>query len=117
MSSTRLEIGVPGKAPHHGRSIHPSVQRGTPKSIYIGDRSGFEVLAWLQDQPALRRLPLVVLTSSGQLDDVNRAYDLGANSYLVKPITTAALHDTVRAVHAYWIGLNRPAEIGKTGSA
>jgi CheY-like chemotaxis protein len=80
-------------------------------------RSGFEVLAWLQDQPALRRLPVVVLTSSGQLDDVNRAYDLGANSYLVKPITTAALHDTVRAVHAYWIGLNRPAEIGKTGSA
>lgn len=44
-------------------------------------RSGFEVLEWLRAQPGLRRLPVVVLTSSGQTEDVNRAYDLGANSY------------------------------------
>jgi CheY-like chemotaxis protein len=80
-------------------------------------RSGFEVLAWLQGQPALRRLPVVVLTSSEQTDDINRAYDLGANSYLVKPVTTAGLHDMVRGMHAYWIGLNQPAESDEAGNA
>jgi CheY-like chemotaxis protein len=43
------------------------------------------VLAWLRAQPGLKRLPVVVLTSSSQDEDVRRAYDLGVNSYLVKP--------------------------------
>src|SRR5579862_528893 len=47
--------------------------------------SGFELLSWVRAQPDLRRIPIVVLTSSSQNPDVNRAYDMGANSYLVKP--------------------------------
>ena len=46
---------------------------------------GFEVLFWLRQQPALRGLRVVVLTSSNRIADVNRAYRLGAHSFLVKP--------------------------------
>src|SRR5947207_15017530 len=54
-------------------------------------RSGLEVLAWVRQQPTLKRLPVVVLTSSEESADINRAYDLGANSYLVKPVAFDAL--------------------------
>ena len=48
-------------------------------------KGGFEVLEWVREQPALRFLPTVVLTSSRDTPDIDRAYELGANSYLVKP--------------------------------
>src|SRR5579883_202266 len=48
-------------------------------------RGGFEVLEWARQHPVYRKLPVVVLTSSSQYEDVDRAYSLGANSYLVKP--------------------------------
>ena len=48
-------------------------------------RGGFEVLDWLRRQPGLKRLMTVVLTSSAESPDINHAYDLGANSYLLKP--------------------------------
>src|ERR1041384_7763523 len=47
--------------------------------------SGLEVLSWIRNQPHLKRLPVILLTSSHESSDVNRAYDLGANSFLVKP--------------------------------
>src|SRR5438128_9444040 len=47
---------------------------------------GFEVLKWIRSQPELRRLIVVVLTSSEELRDVNQAYELGANSFMVKPM-------------------------------
>src|SRR5947208_11973317 len=47
--------------------------------------TGFEVLGWVRKQHNLRRLPVVIFSSSGELTDINRAYDLGANSYLIKP--------------------------------
>ena len=49
-------------------------------------RSGLEVLAWLKEQPNLKRLLVIVLTSSQEECDLSQAYDLGANSYLLKPI-------------------------------
>ncbi|RMD93131.1 MAG: response regulator, partial [Calditrichaeota bacterium] len=54
--------------------------------LKLPKKSGFEVLEWLQQQNTLHRLPVVVLTSSNQSSDINHAYDLGANSYLVKPV-------------------------------
>jgi CheY-like chemotaxis protein len=66
-------------------------------------KSGFEVLEWLRNQPVLRRLPVVVLTSSAQDPDICRAYDLGANSYLVKPVTLEALVQMVDALGLYWL--------------
>lgn len=68
--------------------------------------SGLEVLEWLRQQPRLKRLPVVVLTSSRENVDVNRAYDLGANSYLVKPVAFDGLMEMVRTLNQYWLILN-----------
>jgi CheY-like chemotaxis protein len=66
-------------------------------------RSGLEVLAWLRARAdSLKRLPVIVLTSSKQTSDINRAYDLGANSYLVKPVAFDGLLDLVKAFNSYW---------------
>jgi len=69
-------------------------------------KSGHEVLEWLRKQPMLKRLTVVVLTSSQQSSDINRAYDLGANSYLVKPVTFDALVEMVKTLNFYWVILN-----------
>src|SRR5207249_5534648 len=74
-------------------------------------KNGIEVLHWLRQQPALRRLPVVVLTSSKEPNDVNRAYDQGANSYLVKPLGFDALLNLVRSLNVYWLSLNEKAEV------
>ncbi len=75
-------------------------------------RSGLEVLEWLRGQPGLKRLPVVVLTSSAESRDINRAYDLGANSYLVKPVDFDALLQLVKGLGLYWLVLNAGPEIG-----
>lgn len=74
-------------------------------------RSGLEVLAWIGQQPSLRRLLVVVLTSSQENDDLDRAYDLGANSYLVKPIDFQDFVRLVELVDAYWLQLNQSPRI------
>jgi CheY-like chemotaxis protein len=74
-------------------------------------RSGHEVLAWLRQQPAIRRVPVTVLTSSRESADLNRAYDLGVNSYLVKPVAFDALLELVRLVRLYWLGLNERPDL------
>ena len=68
--------------------------------------SGLEVLAWIRNQPRLRRLPVILLTSSSQTADINRAYDLGANSFLVKPPDLDSLTQLVKTVAHYWVQTN-----------
>jgi CheY-like chemotaxis protein len=73
--------------------------------------NGFDVLDWLRRQPGLKRLLVTVLTSSDQPQDINRAYDLGANSYLLKPHNSEHLAEVVRQVQRYWLELNQcPAQ-------
>ncbi|MEP6514781.1 response regulator [Microcoleus vaginatus] len=77
-------------------------------------RSGHEVLVWLRQQPELKRLPVVMLTSSRQTLDVKRAYDLGVNSYLVKPVGFASLLEMMQSFREYWLNyteLPEPREI------
>jgi CheY-like chemotaxis protein len=69
--------------------------------------SGFEVLEWIRRQPGLKRLLTIVLTSSDEPHDINRAYDLGANSYLVKPCSIEHLTGIAEHLYNYWINLNR----------
>jgi len=66
-------------------------------------RSGFEVLEWLRSQPELKRTPVVILTSSKETVDINRAYELGANSYLLKPVTFEALQEMMKAINLFWL--------------
>ncbi|MBD2258309.1 response regulator [Pseudanabaena sp. FACHB-2040] len=74
--------------------------------------SGFEVLTWLRDESTLKHLPVVVLTSSEYQIDIDRAYALGANSYLVKPPDTDGLLEMVKAVGLFWLIFNRPPQLG-----
>ena len=75
-------------------------------------RSGFEVLEWIKGTARLRRIPVIILTSSRENVDLERAYDLGANSYLVKPARPEALREMVEQINAYWLGLNEMAVQG-----
>jgi len=75
-------------------------------------KSGLEVLQWLRQQAVLKRLPVVVLTSSREAADVNRAYDLGANSYLVKPVAFESLLDMVKMLNLYWMILSEQPQVG-----
>jgi CheY-like chemotaxis protein len=69
-------------------------------------KSGIEVLEWLRAQPGLKRLPVVMLTSSRQPVDINRAYELGVNAYLVKPVNFDALIEMLKTVDSFWLRLN-----------
>ncbi len=73
--------------------------------------NGLELLGWLRSQPLLKRIPFVLLTASSQQSDVNQAYDLGVNSFLVKPITLEELTHLLVQVKNYWLDLNRLAEM------
>jgi CheY-like chemotaxis protein len=75
-------------------------------------KSGHEVLQWLRGQEGLRRTPVVVLTSSRESEDLDRAYDLGANSYLVKPVSADALCEMVQGLQLYWLILNEQPQVG-----
>jgi CheY-like chemotaxis protein len=71
-------------------------------------RSGHEVLEWKRGQAGhVARIPVVVLTSSRESADVNRAYDLGANSYLTKPVAFEGLLEMVKGLGLYWVVLNQ----------
>jgi CheY-like chemotaxis protein len=68
-------------------------------------RSGFEVLEWIRSNPALKCLPVLILTSSRHDLDVRRAYEMGANSYLVKPVNFEALVNMAKILDLYWMTL------------
>ncbi len=72
--------------------------------------SGFEVIAWMRDQPQLANLIVVVLTASDHVPDVTKARDLGANSYLVKPGNFEELVQMVKRIKGHWLLLDRLPE-------
>jgi CheY-like chemotaxis protein len=76
--------------------------------LKLPGKTGHEVLEWIRTTPGITRLPVIVLTTSNEESDVARAYELGANSYLVKPATFQELRHMVEAVWRYWMILNTP---------
>lgn len=64
--------------------------------------SGFELLAWIHDHKEYRVIPTIVLSSSNAHPDVTRAYNLGANTYLVKPNDFESLMELARLIRDYW---------------
>ena len=67
---------------------------------------GFEVLRQIKETPILKRLPVIVLTSSKEEGDRALSYDTGANSYLVKPVSFDGFMGIVRQIEGYWLSLN-----------
>jgi CheY-like chemotaxis protein len=100
-----------GKPPYENRALHP-IPSLMLLDIKLPRRSGFEVLQWLRSQSSsLKRLPVIILTSSRHSADINRAYDLGANSYLAKPETAVQLQDLAARFRSYWISCNESPDL------
>jgi DNA-binding response OmpR family regulator len=68
--------------------------------------NGFAVLGWARTHPAFKRLSIIILTASARTEDVERAFDLGASSYLVKPSSLNALVALIRCLRD-WLQINR----------
>ena len=68
-------------------------------------KNGFDVLSWRGTQPALKPLPIIILTASSRMEDVERAFDLGANCFLVKPATLEELIAMIRCLRD-WLQYN-----------
>ena len=80
--------------------------------IKLPRRTGFEVLQWIRSQAEdLSRIPVVMLTSSRHMVDVNRAYDLRANGYLTKPETAHQLQEMMLDFKKYWLRWNEQPEV------
>jgi CheY-like chemotaxis protein len=71
---------------------------------------GLEVLRRLKDDARTKSIPIVVLTSSREEPDIEQAYALGANSYIVKPVDFDAFARAVSDVGLYWLLLNHPPQ-------
>ncbi len=65
-------------------------------------KDGREALKEIKNDPELRSIPVVVLTTSKAEEDIYRTYNLGANSFIIKPVTFAALVEVMKAIGKYW---------------
>ena len=68
---------------------------------------GIEVLRTIRQEPRTKTIPVVVMTSSQEESDVARTYDIGVNSYVVKPVDFNAMTELVRQAGYYWLAINR----------
>ena len=91
----------------HRRGSYESLA-GTPLpglillDLNMPRKDGREALKEIKESPELRRIPIVVLTTSKADEDILRTYDLGVNSYITKPVTFDSLVDTVKILGRYW---------------
>jgi CheY-like chemotaxis protein len=94
-----------GHGPYADRAAYP-----LPNLVLLDLKmpgvDGFEVLRQVKAAPLLKRLPIVILTSSKEEGDRALSYDIGANSYLVKPVSFDGFLGVVREINGYWLTLN-----------
>jgi len=95
-----------------GRGIYADRERFPLPFLLLLDlkmpgMNGFDLLQWVRMTPGLERLLIVVLTASNLQADVDRAYELGANSYLVKPVEFEQMANMIQRFEMYWTELNR----------
>jgi len=71
-------------------------------------KGGLEVLEWLRQKASVSHVPVIVFSSSAQPEDIDRAYQLGANSFVVKPASTEKRTQFAELVKGYWLQFNEP---------
>ena len=69
--------------------------------------SGMEVLEKTKSDPNIKSIPVVILTSSQEEPDIKKCYDLGANSYIVKPVDSDKFFQSIKELGLYWMGLSQ----------
>lgn len=72
--------------------------------------SGIQVLEKIKSDPEMRSIAVVVLTSSKEDPDIKKCYDLGANSYIVKPVEGVNFFEAIRDLGLYWMTLSQPSQ-------
>jgi CheY-like chemotaxis protein len=77
--------------------------------LKLPHKMGLDVLRWIRRQPEFKALIVIILTASINEGDLQRAYELGANAFLVKPSSAADLADISRALKHFWLIHNTPA--------
>lgn len=99
-----------GEGRHAGRDTHQE-----PKLILLDLKlprvDGLEVLRRLKNDPRMKRIPVVVLTSSKEERDIVESYQLGVNSYIVKPVDFEQFANAVQELGLYWLLLNQPPKL------
>ena len=89
----------------------PSIDREPPRLILLDLKlpkvSGLEVLRQIRSDPRTCKIPVVVLTSSREDVDIKKCYELGVNSYVVKPVDFAQFSESTRQLGLYWLVLNQ----------
>ena len=99
-----------------GEGVHAGRSLDSPPKVVLLDLKlpkvdGLEVLKRIKSDPRTRSIPVVVLTSSKEQRDVVESYNLGANSYIVKPVTFERFTAAVQELGMYWLLLNQPPRI------
>ena len=94
-----------GEGKYSDRHAHP-LPTLVLLDIKIPRFSGLEVLEWIRTQGRFAPLPVLMLTSSRNLEDVRRTYELRVNAYLVKAVEYEELQDTIRTLAAFWLKKN-----------
>ena len=90
--------------------IHFPLPTALLLDLNMPGKNGFEVLEWIRQQPALKRLRVFILSASSRPEDIERAYDLGASSYLVKPRNLDGLMHLAKSLVG-WLKLNHFAPL------
>jgi len=92
-----------------GKYVNRNIQE-PPKVIFLDLKlpkvDGLEVLKELKSNKTTKKIPVVVLTSSKEDPDITKAYELGANSYVVKPVDFEDFIKTLSQIGMYWIAVN-----------
>ncbi len=88
--------------------------RGTANPVVVlldlkmPKKDGLEVLAEMKKDDALRHIPVVILTSSGEERDLVESYNLGVNAYVVKPVVSEKFVEAIRRIGLFWLLTNEP---------
>jgi CheY-like chemotaxis protein len=90
-----------GEGKYADRHLHPLPQL-IVMDLKMPRKSGFEMLEWIKNDSHLRRIPVVIVSSSDEPSDINRAYELGANAYMVKPMDFRAVENLFQSITRYW---------------
>ncbi len=106
----------------HARGKFVGRSGGNPAVVLLDIKmprmDGLEVLRRVKADPQLKKVPIVILTSSREEPDLKAAYELGVNAYVVKPVEFQQFTDAVRQVGAFWAILNElPPHVGGKGTS
>jgi two-component system, response regulator len=99
------------EGPHAGRSIDDR-PRVVLLDLKLPKVDGLEVLARMKNDPRTRGIPVVMMTSSAEQSDLIESYQLGVNSYVVKPVNFESFVQAVADLGLYWMLLNQPPGAG-----